>query len=134
MGTTEVVEQVDGDISLSDKKFNWSELKEYAGEIYRKIINQQIYIHEIVKAKKESIDNNVEIRLAVAGLVDTTNDLASTLTDNLKQHSDKVGETVDVDDAMEFMRIAEVYVAVEENLAYLISTAHIDICSKLSLR
>ena len=130
----DATEIVDGDISLNDKKFNWEELKEYASGLYKQIINQQIYIHEIVKAKKQAIDANVDIRLTVAGLVDTINDLANVLTDNLKLHADKTGDTQDVDEAMEFMRVAEVYVAVEENLGYLISTAHIDICSKLSLQ
>ena len=118
-------------------ELNWDGLISERTKVVTDIINQQALVLEMSIKFKEILLKDEKLTHAMNGLILSIQDLAENVAEVTNQHKDNEGKfysgVATGDDAtLEYLRIASTYIAVEENLVNLITTAHVDIFSKLT--
>ena len=122
--------KVDGDL-------DWDGLVTERNNVVNDIINQQALVLEMSIKFKDILLKDEKLTHMMNGLMLSIQDLAENVAEITKSHKDANGEffkgiTKNDDETLEYLRIASTYIAIGENLANLIATAHVDIFSKLT--
>jgi len=136
----EVAETVEANDIKIEGSLYWDGLVTIKDELAREILTQQHLVLELAKKYEDTLSKDTELTHAANGLMGSVKDLAEDVAKILEQHktadgSFRMGEIKDdnADDALEYLRIASQYIAVGENLNNLVSTAYLDIFTKLSV-
>jgi len=122
--------KVDGDL-------DWHGLVTERANVVNDIINQQALVLEMSIKFKDVLLKDEKLTHAMNGLMLSIQDLAENVAEITKSHKDANGKYFEGiakndDEVLEYLRIASTYIAIGENLANLISTAHVDIFSRLT--
>lgn len=125
--------EVDGDLY-------WEGLVDIRNDIVKEILTQQQLVLELSKKYEVALKKNPSTYAAVEGLMKSIQDLAADLPPLMQRHqvngvfkTGDVKASGDIDDTLEYLDIGSQYIAINENLSNLISTAYLDIFAKLSL-
>jgi len=131
--------------------FDWGELVKGNQETVKEILGKQLLVRELANVNIEAITGNKELETSLQGLMKTYTDLAdecrkvalehATVTTTVKNGDKdievgkvfKSGIITDDDERLEYIRLGSGYISIQEKLAYISSTAYLDIFTKLKL-
>jgi len=137
--------------SMFEEEVKWDDLVDARTSTVETLIEQQTLLSELVKSEEDKINNDQEIFALVDGLSKTFNDLAGDINKLAVEHATVTtdveinGGTVTVpkefkkgvidnnDDELAYLTIGSNYVAIEEKIGHITSTAYIDIYTKLKM-
>jgi len=138
-------------VKVVEEKFNWEELVNGNRETVKEILSKQLLVRELANVNIETISKNKGLEESIQGLMKTYTDLADECRKVALQHATsttivnnggtdveigkefKTGVITDDDERLEYIRIGSAYISIQEKLAYISSTAYLDIFTKMKL-
>ena len=144
MTTEEVVLDADnnGGEEVEQEKLFWDDLMIARMESVKALLGQQTLLVELARNYTDVLDKNKNLNATVTGLNNSYKDIGSELRETMNKHitfiddkivDNKKGEVIGDDAYYDYIQIGGEYIASQEKIANLASTAYLDIFTQLKV-
>jgi hypothetical protein len=123
-----------GEEFTRNQKLNWEDIALARSEACKSLIAQQSLTLELTKTYSDIIESDIELKETILGISNSYDDIVDEIVGIDEAYKMRTGEVANGDEELEYLQIAERYIAMQEKVANISSSGFMDVFVTLKIK